>query len=53
MIAALQRLQSLQEESQLPEKVAAFGISGRRGWSALFSTHPPLEDRIEALRAAG
>jgi heat shock protein HtpX len=53
MIAALQRLQSLQEESQLPEKVAAFGISGKRGWSALFTTHPPLEDRIEALRAAG
>jgi len=53
MIAALQRLQSLQEESHLPEKVAAFAISGKRGWSALFTTHPPLEDRIEALRAAG
>ncbi|MDP2795288.1 MAG: protease HtpX [Sulfurisoma sp.] len=53
MIAALQRLQALQVESQLPEKVAAFGISGKRGWSALFTTHPPLEERIEALRAAG
>jgi heat shock protein HtpX len=52
MIAALQRLQSLQEESHLPEKVAAFGIKGRPGWMALFSTHPPLEQRIEALRAA-
>jgi heat shock protein HtpX len=53
MIAALQRLQSLQEESHLPEKVAAFGIKGGRpGWMALFSTHPPLEQRIEALRAA-
>ena len=53
MIAALQRLQGIQQESQLPEKVAAFGISGKRGWMALFSTHPPLEQRIEALRAAG
>jgi heat shock protein HtpX len=54
MIAALQRLQSLQEESHLPEKVAAFGIKGGKpGWMALFSTHPPLEQRIEALRAAG
>ena len=54
MIAALQRLQSLQEESHLPEKVAAFGIKGGKpGWMALFSTHPPLETRIEALRAAG
>jgi len=53
MIAALQRLQSLQEESHLPEKVAAFGIKGGKpGWMALFSTHPPLEQRIEALRAA-
>jgi heat shock protein HtpX len=51
MIAALQRLQALHEESRLPEKVAAFGISGKRGWSALFTTHPPLEKRIEALRA--
>ena len=53
MIAALQRLQSIQEESHLPEKVAAFGFSGRRGWMALFTTHPPLEDRIAALRTAG
>jgi heat shock protein HtpX len=53
MIAALQRLQSLQEESHLPEKVAAFGIKGGRpGWMALFSTHPPLEQRIDALRSA-
>jgi heat shock protein HtpX len=52
MIAALQRLQAIHEESQLPEKVAAFGIKGRGAWSALFMTHPPLEERIEALRAA-
>ena len=24
-------------------------INGVRGWTALFSTHPPLEDRIAAL----
>jgi heat shock protein HtpX len=52
MIAALRRLQSLHEESMLPEKVAAFGISGRGAWSALFMTHPPLDERIEALRAS-
>ena len=52
MISALQRLQSIHEESQLPEKVAAFGIAGRGSWSALFSTHPPLEVRIAALRTA-
>jgi len=55
MIAALQRLQSLQETTQLPERVAAFGISGggKSGWAKLFTTHPPLEERIAALCAAG
>ena len=34
-----------------PESIAAFKISGRRrGFLALFSTHPPLEQRIAALR---
>jgi heat shock protein HtpX len=55
MIAALERLQSLQGDSQLPERVAAFGISGggKSGWAKFFSTHPALEDRIAALRANG
>ncbi|WP_365680431.1 M48 family metalloprotease [Propionivibrio sp.] len=55
MIAALERLQSLQGVSQLPERVAAFGISGggKSGWANFFSTHPALEDRIAALRASG
>jgi heat shock protein HtpX len=55
MIAALERLQALQEASQLPERVAAFGISGGRksGWARFFSTHPPLQERITALRASG
>lgn len=53
MIAALEKLKALSEESRLPERVAAFGISGRRGgWMQFFATHPPLEDRIAALRAA-
>jgi heat shock protein HtpX len=55
MIAALERLRSLQRAPQLPERVAAFGISGsgKSGWAKFFSTHPALEDRISALRAHG
>jgi heat shock protein HtpX len=29
------------------------GISDRPGWMALFSTHPPIEQRIAALQAVG
>lgn len=53
MIAALQRLQKESEvPNQLPESMQAFGIASgkKKGFKALFSTHPPLEDRIEALR---
>jgi len=55
MIAALERLQSLQGAPQLPGQVAALGISGggKSGWAKFFSTHPALEDRICALRANG
>lgn len=54
MIAALQRLQQMHEAPELPERLAAFGISGgvRAGLMALFASHPPLEARIAALRAA-
>jgi heat shock protein HtpX len=53
MIAALQRLGSLHPHP-LPEQMAAFGIAGDlgHGLKKLFTTHPPLEDRIAALRAA-
>jgi len=34
----------------LPKQMAASGISGGGGMSRLFMTHPPLEERIEALR---
>jgi heat shock protein HtpX len=53
MIAALQRLQSV-HTAPLPERMAAFGISGgKSGIMRLFMTHPPLEERIEALKAQG
>jgi heat shock protein HtpX len=52
MIAALQRLQQT-AASPLPDQMAAFGIYGSRGRGLrrLFMTHPPLEERIAALRA--
>jgi heat shock protein HtpX len=51
MIAALERLKLNHEQTALPEKMAAFGISGGKGMMHLFMTHPPLEERIAALRA--
>ncbi|WP_044410246.1 protease HtpX [Thiomicrospira microaerophila] len=51
MIAALRRLQSMQP-GELPEQMAAFGISNRPSkLGMLFMSHPPLEDRIAALEA--
>jgi len=52
MIAALERLNSLHPHP-LPDKMAAFGIAGggAGGIKRLFMTHPPLEERIAALRA--
>jgi len=49
MIAALERLQRNHEESSLPSQIAAFGISGGSA-RKLFMSHPPLEERIAALR---
>lgn len=53
MVAALERLKSSVNQPHLPDQMAAFGISGgmKRGLSRLFMTHPPLEERIEALKA--
>ena len=55
MIAALQALQRGSEPHDLPGEFAAFGISGGLGTGIkkLFMSHPPLEERIAALRAAG
>ena len=52
MIAALERLNGLHPPA-LPDKMAAFGIAGGAGGGLkrLFMTHPPLEERIAALRA--
>lgn len=50
MIAALQRLKLNHEQATLPEQMSAFGISGGRAFAKLFMTHPPLDERIEALR---
>ena len=55
MIAALQRLQMEQGQPQdLPGELTAFGISEqlKQGIAGLFSSHPPLDDRIRALQAA-
>lgn len=47
MISALERLKQGQA-GELPDQLAAFGINS--GVKKLFSTHPPLEVRIEALK---
>lgn len=49
MIASLRRLQQAHEPQPLPDEMAAFGITGGK-IQALFSSHPPLERRIEALQ---
>jgi heat shock protein HtpX len=51
MIAALERLKINHEQASLPEKMAAFGISGGHAFAKMFMTHPPLDERIAALRS--
>ena len=51
MVSALAALQqSYSKESDLSGELVAFGIRGEGKLSALFASHPPLEQRIEALR---
>ena len=52
MVSALQALQRQHTEDTLPDEVAAFGIrsSTATGVRKLFSSHPPLEERIAALQ---
>ena len=54
MIAALQKLAATYGQSTLPTQVRAFGISGSVGGGVkrLFMSHPPLAERIQALRDA-
>jgi heat shock protein HtpX len=51
MISALARLQeSYDQPSELNGELVAFGIGGEGKMSALFASHPPLTERINALR---
>jgi heat shock protein HtpX len=49
MVGALQRLGGI-EPTALPESIKAFGINDKPGFMSLFSTHPPIEQRIAALQ---
>jgi heat shock protein HtpX len=49
MIGALKRLGSMQPGA-LPQSIATAGVNGAPGWAALFSSHPPIEERIAALQ---
>ena len=51
MIAALSRLDADRGANTLPQAIQAFGIAGG-GMRKLFSSHPPIEERIAALRNA-
>ena len=52
MVGALKRLQQSANQPHLPEQLEAFGISGGMGVGIkrLFMSHPPPEERIEALQ---
>jgi heat shock protein HtpX len=52
MINALARLGGM-EPGALPQSIRTMGINDRPTWMALFSTHPPIEQRIAALQALG
>lgn len=51
MISALQRLSANHGDAALPKAIQAFGISGDSSIRRLFMSHPPIEERIAALRA--
>lgn len=54
MIAALERLKRTSDAPELPDQLRAFGIAGglRGGFSRLFMSHPPLDERIAALESS-
>jgi heat shock protein HtpX len=49
MINALARLGGMQAGG-LPGSMAAAGINDKAGWAEMFSSHPPMEQRIAALQ---
>ncbi len=52
MIRALERLGASVQQDPMPEHLEAFGIAGKpSGLGRLFMSHPPIEERIAALRA--
>lgn len=53
MISALEKLRAVHTPSQMPDQMAAFGIRGGmgQGLKKLFMSHPPLGERIMALKA--
>lgn len=52
MISALQKLKEQMHPQPLPDEMRAMGINGgwRKGIGKLMMSHPPLDERIEALR---
>ena len=52
MVAALERLKGSVNQPHLPDQLAAFGINGGlgSGIKRLFMSHPPLDERIAALK---
>ena len=52
MIAALEALKRPRDPEPLPDSFAAFGIAGGTpsGFKRLFMSHPPLDERIAALK---
>ena len=54
MISALEALKRNHGVDTLPKAIQAFGISGplAHGMKRLFLSHPPLDERIAALRAS-
>jgi heat shock protein HtpX len=55
MIGALQRLKAeSQMPNEMPDSLTAFGINQglKQGFAAMFASHPPLDERIQALKNA-
>ena len=51
MVKALARLGGLEPPKSMPQAFKSFGINGGgTGFMALFASHPPIEERIAALR---